>query len=369
MNNELNSFKNFTIIYGFDDNIYKFIENNTNIILIEPRKHILDYFNNIGGVKKINSNIILIKKCLAVNLNQIEKIIYENTLNNNFIIDDKLDTFEQNILQEDLKMYKKHNVFITSLKTIITNYNIQNIKSIVINFNISNIFNVLHDIINYNQIISHIFINNTTYLDYFKDNVNKEKCILHNFTKCNSDKLDNSDLFYHFEHKNLNITLPNIAMYCQDNNIESQNMKNFIKQYCITPINVDLSYNIHSVKKSKTIMYEWLKDVLDTFFTIEKKNEKKHEIFFIFNHKYLENNNVFPILYPLQNDILYINKEYDIIYGSKNCMYMLYEVLNSDYFLDYMNNEKLKRKNLFYIFAKNIFYNYISKIFIIKETF
>lgn len=359
--------KSFIIVYGFDDNIFNFIENNTTIILIEPRKHIIDYLNNIGGIKtllstkNLNQNIILIKKCLTINANQNEMIIYENSLNN-FIINDSL----INEIDQDLKFYKKHNVFVTSLKNIISHYDIQNIKSIVINLNISNIYNVLQDIINYNQLISNIYINNEIYFDYFKQHLNKSKCILNNFIKLDS----NSTLFYHFEHKNLNITLPNIAMYCQDNNIHSQDIQNLIKQYNITSIHVDLPYNINTSKKSKIIIYEWLNNVLHTFFTSEKTNtEKKHEIFFIFNQKYLEKNKIFPILYPLQNDILYINKEYDIIYGSKNCMYMLYEVLNSDYFIDFINAEKTKRKNLFYIFAKNVFYNYISKIFVLKETF
>ena len=72
-------------------------------------------------------------------------------------------------------------------------------------------------------------------------------------------------------------------------------------------------------------------------------------------------------MYPLQDNILYVNKMFDIIYGTKNCMFMLYQILKSKYFTDYINTKIEEKKTLFKIFSKRYFYDYISKIFLLKE--
>lgn len=350
------SFNEYTIIYGFDNNIINFIKDEKNVILIEPRKNVIDL---LLEKKTLTSNVSFIKKCLCISPKN-ETIIYEKSPDC-FTLNDENEVSNESV---DFKNFKKYNVFVTSLLNIILDYNIQNIKSIVINIDISNIYNVIQHIYKFNQIISHIHIKKNIYDLYFESHLQDNKSIIYNFT--NTLK----DAFYKFDHKNLNIELPKIAMYCQDNLIESPNMQKLINQYNITPLTIDLSYNIHSGKKSKVIIHEWIKIALKKFFELEKNNnENKYEIFFIFNSNYLIKNFTFPILYPVKNEVLYINKEYDIIYGSKNCMFMLYEILDSDYFLDFIELEKKKRKNLFYIFSKNIFYDYISKIFVLKETF
>ena len=72
-------------------------------------------------------------------------------------------------------------------------------------------------------------------------------------------------------------------------------------------------------------------------------------------------------MYPLQDNVVYVNKAFDIIYGTKNCMFMLYQILKSTYFTDYIE-EKIKEKpSLFKIFSKRYFYDYIEKIFVLKE--
>jgi hypothetical protein len=72
-------------------------------------------------------------------------------------------------------------------------------------------------------------------------------------------------------------------------------------------------------------------------------------------------------MYPLKDNVLYINKLYDIIYGTKNCIYMLYQIIKSKYFSDFLELKKLARPKLFTIFSKLYFFEYISKIFVVKE--
>jgi hypothetical protein len=71
-------------------------------------------------------------------------------------------------------------------------------------------------------------------------------------------------------------------------------------------------------------------------------------------------------MYPLKNNIIYINKMYDIIYATKNCMYMLYQIIKSKYFSDYLDDKKSINPKLFKIMSKRYFYEYIEKIFQLK---
>jgi hypothetical protein len=68
----------------------------------------------------------------------------------------------------------------------------------------------------------------------------------------------------------------------------------------------------------------------------------------------------------IKKNIIYINKMYDVIYGSKNCMYMLYQIIKSKYFSDYLDNKKSVNPKLFKIMTKRYFYEYIGKIFYLK---
>ena len=72
-------------------------------------------------------------------------------------------------------------------------------------------------------------------------------------------------------------------------------------------------------------------------------------------------------MYPLKDNNIYVNKVYDIMYATKNCMYMLYQILKSTYFSDYIETKMEEKPIMFKIFSKRYFYEYISKIFIITE--
>ena len=46
---------------------------------------------------------------------------------------------------------------------------------------------------------------------------------------------------------------------------------------------------------------------------------------------------------------------------------MLYQILKSKYFSDFLEVKKVAKPKLFTIFSKIYFFEYISKIFVIKE--
>ena len=59
-------------------------------------------------------------------------------------------------------------------------------------------------------------------------------------------------------------------------------------------------------------------------------NSSELDIIIQFNPKYFDSKNTLQIMYPLDDNVFYINKVFDVIYGTKNCMFMLYQILKSN---------------------------------------
>ena len=49
---------------------------------------------------------------------------------------------------------------------------------------------------------------------------------------------------------------------------------------------------------------------------------------------------------------MYINKAFDIMYATKDCMYMMYQILKSSYFTEHMDNLYQNKKAIFNLFRK-----------------
>ena len=85
------------------------------------------------------------------------------------------------------------------------------------------------------------------------------------------------------------------------------------------------------VNQFSKIYHENIIEYLRCFF---QKNENKEnsvnvsdlDIIIQFNPKYFDSNKTLQIMYPLKDNIIYVNKLYDIIYATKNCFYMLYQI-------------------------------------------
>ena len=387
--------KSCIIIYGWTDNcLDKFYEENSplyndnNIILIEPRKQYIDIINTYC---KINSkkltNFIFIKKCLGNNNKLKESILYYDKSKDLYLF--------ENTEVKIREVLKREVVYQTTFTNIINIYNIQNIKSIIININVNNCYSIFENIIPFNHIISQIKINRN--IKYPKTS------FFNNFIETN-DTLPTNDVdgrgtlasvtpeYYVFSHKNLNISLPNIAIYFSDFDLLQNNigkLKLFIHQYqmnlilnkssqsktnnlnlipypdCINEFN-DLSNFKNLNIKTKKIYHQNIINNLENLFTSTDIPVKDIDIIIQFQTKFL-NNNILHIMYPLKDNVLYVNKIFDVIYATKNCMYMLYQILKSKYFTDYMDDKMNTKPRLFNFFSKTYFYEYISKIFIIKD--
>ena len=385
-----NYIKSCIIIYGYTDNCLNNLD--SPVLLIEPRK---DYIDKIKSLSKIKlNNVTLICKALDNQTTLSESILCYNK-------DDYLYWIENDIYTNYFNISKQR-VYITSINNLINTYKIQNIQSLVININIKNCNDILHNLESFNHIISNIKINNNVrnfsleskiisnfYIQ--EDKINEhtnllKECTLHHDLSTLQREVIQEEVFTNLSHKNLNIKLPNIAIYFSNTedckkNIESLSL--FMQQYHMNlilenntngviityPESISLLNNLDTNKKQYSKIFH--ENIVHNLEIIFNKNENdivsNLDIIIQFVPKYLSSNNTLQIMYPLKDNVLYINKVFDIIYATKNCMYMLYQILKSKYFTDYISEKQSDKKNLFKIFSKKFFYEYISKIFIIKE--
>jgi hypothetical protein len=329
------------IIYGYNDltlNIIKKYYNthkNIEIILIEP---FTTYIDEINSLQK-QYNFKLVKKILIPDNKLIETFVHENS--------------EKEFYLTKINNYtKRHKVFATSLDNIIKEYDIDYIHNIYINLNIDNFKNLLDKWCNFNYLIERItlplFINqkliNNLYFTFYEENISIDESL---------------DFYYmHYLHKNLKINNKNVLLYNIQKK-ENDKFCKFIQKYKIKKYNLEIFEN-HEYIYDK-ILYN-LENIFNNYKEIEHTN-----IIIQFNSNYYIKNDYFQINYEIEDALLFVNKEFDIIYSSKNCMHMLYEIIKSKYFKEYIDEQKEKKTKLFKFFSKRLFYEYISKIFKIVE--
>jgi hypothetical protein len=376
----MSSIKSCKIIYGYKDNCLDDCQDSP-VLLIEPRS------NYIDKIRKLNLPIKLISKVLVKQIINQETSMYYDKENERYWLKDKNDDLMVN--GTNLFNIKRYQVYATNIENILLQYKIQDVKSFTININVENCNDLLESITPYNHIFSHIIIDES--VKYF----NKSSKILRNFysNQIKSDQESNSMLC--FSHKNLNIELPKIGMYFLNESYNKDTLlelKFLVNQYKMNIIinkdeNPDKqkviipypeSVKILSQNKTSTqvslskIYHENVIQNLESIF--HKRIEDEHEIkindleiIIQFNQKYFNSKKTLQIMYPLKDNTIYVNKIYDIMYATKNCMYMLYQILKSSYFSDYIQTKRDEKPVMFKIFSKRYFYEYISKIFVITE--
>jgi hypothetical protein len=391
------------IIYGYNPGCLDDILDSQGqlVILIEPRTDRIDQIQSL----KIK-DFILIKKVL-VKTNLLSETIfhYDKDRDIYFMKDDGLVINGTNLFN-----IKKYKAYTTSMENIIKEYAIQNIHSLTININIKNCNEIIQSVEAYNHILSRIYIN--------KQIGNYQCKILDDFY---SKVLDQ---YITFTHKNLHIELPKILVYFYESqNKKLKEMTLLMQQYkmalvinklpdgasarqddqqdtstitndtgasarqddlhrsgasarqddvsVIVPYPESIKYidTGNWLLKPSKIYYENVINNLACIFDSDTlpSNSSELDIIIQFNPKYFDSKNTLQIMYPLDDNVFYINKVFDVIYGTKNCMFMLYQILKSKYFTDYIEEKIAEKKSLFKIFSKRYFYDYISKIFIIKE--
>lgn len=361
-----NTLPHCKIIYGYTPNCLDNSDNSP-ILLIEPRNEYIDIIKNLR-----KQNVMLISKALVKSKISSETLMFYDKSNHNYWIPDD----DLNIKGNNCFNIKKNVIFTTTVEQLISQYKIQNIQDFIVNINILNISNVLDSILQYNHILSQISISTGI-------NIDKQSKILLYY----NSKTDNNYTIY--QHKNLNLTLPNIGIYfLNGNNIKTTNddLSLFVKQYKMNIIiNNDTNKTlitypdsiqfIESDEKLNTnqskIFHENVITILDKIFSRSDSNDIKIsenlDIIIQFNQKYFTSRRTLQIMYPLKDDTIYIHRPYDIIYANKNCMFMIYQILKSKYFTDYMESKQKEKPVMFKFLCKKYFYDYLSTIFVFKD--
>jgi hypothetical protein len=352
------------IIYGYTKTCLDNMQDSP-VLLIEPRSEYIDMIKNI---QKTNRNVILISKILTNSKCTSEIPFFYHKKDDYYWISNEDDQLTIN--GNNLFDIKKHIAYPVTLRNIIIDYNIQNIEKLIVNIKIKNIQDILDSILSYNHIISNII------LTKFYENV-KPKILTYYHTD-----VENEYILY--IHKNLNVDLPNIGLYLlNDDKRYNKDMSLFINQY---KINIILQSNespsevnfipypdsvqvIESINTKQTkIYYDNIIDILHGIFSKTPDTiSDKLDIIIQFNPKHFSTKNTLQIMYPLKDNTIYVNKLYDIMYATKNCMFMLYQILKSKYFTDYIEQKRSEKPKIFKIFAKRYFYEYISKIFVLQD--
>jgi hypothetical protein len=377
-----NQVKSCTLLYGYDEHCLDLIQDSP-ILLIEPRKNYIDKIKSLH-----NPNIILISKLLVKSNGFKETTLYCDN--------DLYWTQEESLSVNGTNMFnvKKYIVFTITLESIITQYKIQNIDNFIVNINIRDINEILDSLLPYNHILSKITL--------YTKNVQANTCKILSYYKLErSDKTDtdthinteqqNDKLVHH--HKNLTIDLPNIGLYFI-NDLDKANLNDMtllMQQYKMNiiidkgekdkyivpyPESVQIIQTNDIIKAKPSKIYsENVVNALDSIFSKEspincsestiKSNEL--DIIIQFNTKYFSSYKTLQIMHPLPDNTIYINRMYDIMYATKNCMYMIYQILKSRYFTEYIDQKRNEKPTLFKIFSKRYFYEYLSKIFVFKE--
>jgi hypothetical protein len=111
-------------------------------------------------------------------------------------------------------------------------------------------------------------------------------------------------------------------------------------------------------------IYPYLKGLLSSFFDSEKTKDVRNEILVIFNPDYLLTNDTLQI-HHFESDSLFINHKYDVLYASKACMYMIYEMITSNSFIEY--TDTLKHNPIWKQLYKQNFIDYIKRFCSVKE--
>ena len=389
----MSSIKSCKIIYGYKENCLDDCQDSP-VLLIEPRS------NYIDKIRKLNLPITLISKVLVKQMSNQETSLYYDKENERYWLNNKKDDLIVN--RTNLFNIKRYQVYTTNIESTLLQYKIQNVKSFKININIENCNDLLESITPYNHIFSHIIIDEC--VKYF----NKSSKILSNFYsnqgqgnqgqgnqgqgnqgQGNQEQPKNNSVLC-FSHKNLNIELPKIGMYFLNESCNTDTLHELqflVNQYkmniiinkdenqCKHKVIIPYPESVKILGKNKTssrvsiskIYHENIIRNLESIFykRIEKINDL--EIIIQFNQKYFDSKKTLQIMYPLKDNTIYVNKIYDIMYATKNCMYMLYQILKSTYFSDYIQCKKEEKPVMFKILSKRYFYEYISKIFIITE--
>jgi hypothetical protein len=325
------NFKTCRIVYGFVNVDELTDSSDSSVILVEPRKHVLDTLTQ----QRLPSNVVLIAKLLTPVDALGEQTLYTVPNDHKVYVD-----------YNGSNPFKRQKVFTTSLHNIIQQYQIQNLKELVINISIDNIKDVIGSVSCFHHIISRI-----RFVDGCE--CNDVDFIVHYFVR------DNHQQGYTtFVHKNLNIPHPKVLMF-----LTTKVPVHLQKTFDLLMAQYDIDVHTPTVELSKTTLHDTLRSIGETMI-----HSQKYEYVFQFNPKYLLQNKTFQLLHPVQEDTIFINREYDIIYTSAKTMCMLYQIITGEHFGEYIETKRQQRPiGIFKLIHKRYVYDYLTVPFTLRD--
>jgi hypothetical protein len=338
--------KHYHLLYGYNrDNFLELLANQQNqtnekeniIIVIEPRGQYIEEFKKEF---KIKNNVILESKLIWGDKLKLKCDLYK----------------KDNVYSIDLvhNYQKRENVFCTTLTNLIEKYNIQNISNFIISWNLLNLDTLLKEFFLYHHFISNVELQKDIQFDIFNSFIENQK----------------KDSKITYVNRNLDIDLPNICLYTIDYPLTSINkpkLLQMVKQYEIEILNeneIIPCEEIQNIIESDGLTSKEkfnIRMIPDRIESIIKK--KYYDIIIQFNTKYFNLKPFFQLMYPLKENILYINQGLDIIYGSGKTMYKMYEMMYSEKFKEYINSKREQKGKVYHFFEKRYFYEYLLSKF------
>lgn len=343
--------KRYCILYGYDRDIFLNITTNQQndnteheenvIIIVEPRGQYIEQFKKEF---KVSQKVILEPKLIISDKLKLSCDLYKK---------DKLYSIDY------LENYtKRENVFCTTFSSLIDKYSIQSISNFIITFHLTDLDTMLKEFFLY-----HHFINNVQLQKNIRFNISN------GFVEVKGNENENgSSILY--ANRNLDLDLPSICMYIidyPDNSINKPKLLQMIKQYEIELLHNDELVpfdEIEELVESKEILTKEkfnIRMIPDKIENVIKK--KYYDIIIQFNTKYFQFKPFFQLLYPLKENVLYIDQGIDIIYGTGKTMYKMYEMMYSQEFKEYMTKKREQKGKVYHFFEKKFYYEYLLSHF------
>lgn len=333
------------LMYGFDENAVTQLTNyhdSVKIYIIEPRKTLIDYIRQ-STLYNNHQSVVLIPKGL----------IGENTYKE----------MKLSSILPLVEVSSDEKCFCTSLCELIMSYKLQHIDQIIFNIHPTNLQAVLNNAIPFSNVVGQI-----------------------EFTNDLNDKLE-CDFLEIFERQgkkyvNTGSQKKILVMFSPQHSatIELQKFKSFVEQYNMFYMSNDGRFVTHeqinnfdfdtqkrcTTNKQPTPMFhQILTEQLKQYFESSFKNDVIVDYIVFFNNAYLRSHYSFNIDTSLTETQIYLEEEFDIIYATKNCWYMVYQILCSKAFEEYIEEKSIGKKALVKILCKRWTWEYLKKLFVV----
>lgn len=113
---------------------------------------------------------------------------------------------------------------------------------------------------------------------------------------------------------------------------------------------------IDSVRQSMTFLHS----LFDEF---RREESPRPDVIVQMNPSFFAKNKVFHIYYPLKDDVLYIDEAYNIVYGTANSMFLLFQVIMSNYFDRYIADKTKEKPALARFQQRKWYFEFVRRTF------